>query len=76
MKHFGIGDELPTNAKQYRKISIVEMVKMGEPFTCDSREGHKLKGKTGDFLTEDGHGGFYPVSADFHAANYEECIER
>ena len=73
--HFGIGDELPKNSKFYRKKVLAEMVRMDEPFTCDSREGHHLQACAGDFLVEDGHGGFYPVSAEFHAKNYELAIE-
>jgi hypothetical protein len=57
---------------RYKKTTIVPMLKMNERFTCESREG-TLTGEAGDFLVEDGHGGFYPVSAEFHAANYEEA---
>lgn len=70
MKHFTIGDRLPTGAKTYRKKTIVPLVKMNEPFIRDNREGRRLEGKAGDFIAEDGHGGFYPISAEFHAANY------
>ena len=70
--HYGIEDTLPVGEKFYRKKTVVRMVQMGVPFTCDSREGHYLKGKAGDFLVEDGHGGFYPVSAKFHRENYEQ----
>lgn len=70
--HYGVGDALPIGGRHYRKKTIVEMVCMAEPFTCDSREGHRLQGQPGDFLVEDGHGGFYPVSAEFHATNYED----
>jgi len=73
MKHFGVNDALPAGAKRYRKTAIATMVKMDEPFTCDNREGHNLQGYAGDFLVPDGHGGFYPVSAQFHAANYESA---
>ncbi len=45
---------------------------VADPFLCDSREHLNLQGQAGDFIAEDGHGGFYPISAEFHAANYEE----
>lgn len=72
MKEFNKGDQLPDGAKRYRKKTIVPMVKMDEHFVCQSREG-TLTGNPGDFVVEDGHGGFYPVSAEFHANNYEEA---
>lgn len=75
MKHFKVGDELPSTAKGYKKKTVVQLVKMETAFLCDSREGHNLEGQPGDFLASDGHGGFYPVSAEFHAANYEEANE-
>lgn len=71
MEHFGIGDTLPETAERFRKKTVVRMVRMDEPFTCDSREGHHLQGQAGDYLAEDGHGGFYPISAEFHAEHYE-----
>lgn len=71
--HYGPGDQLPEEGKLYRKTAVVRMVKMHRPFTCTNREGHDLQGQEGDFLAEDGHGGFYPVSAEFHAHNYEEA---
>ena len=70
MKYFTIGDNLPDGAKMYRKKTVVPLVKMDEPFLCDSRESFRLQGQAGDFIAEDGHGGFYPISAEFHAANY------
>jgi len=70
MQHFTIGDKLPSGAKRYRKKTIVPLVKMDESFLCDNREGHRLQGWAGDFIAEDGDGGFYPISAEFHAANY------
>jgi len=73
MKHFKSGDQMPEGAKPYKKKTIVSLVKMAEPFICDSREGRRLEGKAGDFLAEDGHGGFYPISAEFHEANYEQA---
>ena len=72
MTHFGVGDALPEGARRYKKKTIVLLVKMDTPFTCDSREGHNLVGQAGDFLAEDGHGGFYPISVEFHADNYKE----
>lgn len=71
MKHYGRNDKLPEGAQLFRKKTVVEMVPMAEPFTCDSREHDGLQAQAGDFLVPDGHGGFYPVSAEFHAANYE-----
>ena len=72
--HYGLGSTLPFPRNLYRKKTTVEMVKMHEPFTCTNREGHNLQGQAGDYLAEDGHGGFYPISAEFHAANYE-CVD-
>ena len=71
MEHFGPGDSLPSGARLYRKKTVVSLVKMNEPFLCSNREGRNLQGQTGDYMAEDGHGGFYPISAEFHAANYE-----
>ena len=71
MKHFGPGDTLPEGEERFKKKTVVEMVRMTEPFTCTNREGHNLQGQAGDFLVPDGHSGFYPVSAQFHADNYE-----
>ena len=70
-KHFGIGDALPNGEKNYKKKTIIRLVQMEVAFTCDNREGHHLQGQVGDFLAEDGHGGFYPISAEFHLENYE-----
>lgn len=63
------------DVKWYRKKTIVPMVQMDEPFICESREG-LLEGQAGDFVAEDGHGGFYPISAEFHANNYEEVEDQ
>ena len=60
--------------KSYRKKTIVKMARMDVPFRTESREGW-LQGQPGDFLAEDGYGGFYPVGAAFHANNYEEFRE-
>lgn len=72
MKRFNQGQPRPSGEwVGYRKRTVVEMLgPMSEPFTCESREG-TLQGQVGDFLAEDGHGGYYPISAEFHAANYE-----
>ena len=70
MVSFKKGDSFPDGAKRYRKATITPMLKMDKPFECESREG-TLSGQAGDFLVEDGHGGFYPVSAEFHEKNYE-----
>lgn len=76
ISHFGVGDKFPEDVVvgRYRKRTTVEMVKMSEPFTCTNREGHNLRGQAGDYLVPDGHGGFYPVSAQFHAENYDEAV--
>ena len=66
---FDQGDTMPEGGLEYRKHATVMMLCMSEPFLCVSREG-ELQGQPGDFLVEDGHGGFYPVSAEFHAKNY------
>ena len=55
---------------QYRKKTIVDMARIDEPFECESREG-TLRGQPGDYLAQDGHGGYYPVSVEFHRENYE-----
>jgi len=69
---FKQGDEMPLGAKEYRKHATAMMLEMHQTFTCHSREG-VLDGQPGDFLVEDGHGGFYPVSAEFHKNNYVEA---
>jgi len=74
MKVYNQGDALPEGHKWYRKKTMVRLVEMNEPFLCSSREGD-LQGNPGDFLAEDGHGGFYPISAEFHRNNYEEVEE-
>ena len=74
-RKFDVGDSLPLGSKLYRKKTVVPMVQMFEEFICTNREGENLKGQVGDFLVEDGHGGFYPVSEEFHAKNYEEVKE-
>lgn len=71
MKEFKQGATLPEGGKEYFKPKPVTLVKMDEDFECESREGI-VKGKAGDFLAEDGHGGFYPISAEFHEKNYRE----
>ena len=76
--HFGHGDPRPRPEgwRTYRKKTIVYMIgPMEEPFTCDSRERKGLQGQPGDYVAEDGHGGYYPISAEFHAANYEPAEE-
>ena len=71
MMRFNKGDAAPLGGSQFRKKTIVRMWgPMAEPFECQSREG-TLTGQPGDYLAQDGHGGFYPISAEFHAANYE-----
>lgn len=54
----------------YRKVMIVRLWKMPEPFECESEEGEIDSGGAGDFLAEDEYGGFYPISAEFHSDNY------
>ena len=71
VERFSQGDNFPDGGKLYRKLTQVKMWKQYEPFECESREG-TLRGWRGDFVASDGHGGFYPISAEFHAANYEE----
>ena len=68
---FVIGSTFPEEkALEYRKHKAVKLVHMDVDFTCASREG-MLEGKAGDYLAQDGHGGFYPISAEFHAEHYE-----
>lgn len=64
-------DKLPDGAKMYSKVTTIPMVRMTEPFLCESIEGQH-EGQAGDFLVEDDLGGFYVVSASSHAANYAE----
>jgi hypothetical protein len=73
MKRYAKGDPPPEGGDLFRKRTIVRMWgPMMEPFECESREG-LLRGQAGDFLAADGHGGYYPISAEFHAANYERA---
>jgi len=67
---FNQGDELPKIAMPFRKHAIAMLVEMDKEFVCESREG-TLTGQPGDYLAADGHGGFYPISAEFHEKNYE-----
>ena len=70
--HYKQGHDFPgARANEYRKHKTAMLVKMDTPFDCESREG-TLRGQVGDYLAQDGHGGFYPISAEFHAENYEE----
>jgi len=71
---FEKGNDLPEGSKFYIKTTTVEMVKMDKLFRAVSREG-VLFGEAGDFLVEDGYGGFYSVGADFHEANYVEVVD-
>lgn len=74
MNEYPIGAPPPDGGRLHRKKTVVRMWKQHEPFVCYSREG-TLEGQPGDYLAEDGHGGFYPVSAEFHAVHYEEVGE-
>lgn len=67
---FNQGDNPPPGGRHFRKKTVVRMWRMATAFLCQSREG-VFRGEPGDYLAADGHGGFYPVSAEFHAANYE-----
>lgn len=70
MPHFAKGaDRPPGDWRPYRKFAVVNMLRMEQPFTCESREG-TLQGQPGDFLVEDGHGGFYVISPEAHALTY------
>ncbi len=69
MLRFSKGGEMPEGGVLYRKKTVVRLIEINEPFICESREG-ELQGQPGDFLAADGHGGFYPISAEFHASNY------
>ena len=70
MKKF-TNDGLPPDGEWVfcRKITPVQMMQMSEPFEVESREGLQ-EGKAGDWIVPDGHGGYYVVSAQFHALNY------
>lgn len=70
MQQFKQGDAAPEGGREYRKKTVVRMWKQEEPFRCESREGI-MDGQAGDFLAQDGHGGYYPISAQFHEKNYE-----
>ncbi len=71
MKEFKQGAAAPEGGALYQKKTQVRMWRQDDEFRCESREG-TLVGQPGDYLVEDGHGGFYPVSAEFHEENYEE----
>ena len=71
--HFGFESPGPgTGWKSYRKKTVVQMLRMDEPFTCTNREGENMQGFPGDYLVPDGYGGWYPVGSKFHEENYEE----
>ncbi len=71
MNEFKVGDPRPKGDwRAYRKVAVAEMLKMKEPFTCWNREGEQMQGQPGDFLVEDGYGGYYPCGAEFHQKNY------
>lgn len=74
MSHFGVGDPRPNPSEWrfFRKTKPVEMVKMDEPFTCSNREVQNARGRPGDYIAEDGYGGYYVVGAEFHSVNYEQ----
>ena len=73
MKHYGPLDGPPTGIEshRYRKKISVELWKMPHDFTCSNREAQRLQGKAGDYLAADGHGGWYIISPEFVAKNYE-----
>lgn len=75
MKHFGFEDDCPPieEATYWRKHAITRMWEMDKPFLCTNREGKDMRGKAGDFLAEDGYGGFYPIGSKFHKENYEHA---
>lgn len=74
MPRFDHGDPRPAgNWRRYRKVTVLRMLKMDEPFETVSREGESKIGQPGDFLVEDGFGGYYPVEAGFHEKNYREA---
>ncbi len=68
---FKKGDPSPHHGIRCRKRTVVRMWQLGQPFECESREG-VLYGQIGDWLAEDGHGGFYPISNQFHEDNYDQ----
>lgn len=70
MKHYRIFDDRPTGGRLYRKHLAMRLWYQSEPFECESVRGVRT-GQAGDFLAEDGDGGFYPISAEFVARNYE-----
>ena len=71
MIEFKRGDPPPQDGWTcYRKKTVVSMLRMAEPFRCETWEGW-LEGKPGDFLVHDGYGGYYLCGAEFHATNYE-----
>lgn len=59
--------------RSYRKKSMVRMGLLTEPVVVGNRENEENKGEPGDYLVADGHGGYYVVSAEFHAENYERA---
>src|SRR5260221_1444067 len=63
------GDAPPDGGDLFVKKTQTRMWKQSEPFSCQSREG-TLVGQPGDWLAQDGHGGFYPISDEVHPAEY------
>jgi len=71
--HFGVGDTKPKGAwRLYYKHAQTSMLRMDEPFTVSNREGENMQGQAGDYLVEDGYGGYHVCGAAFHADNYVE----
>ena len=62
------GDPLP-GGDMFVKHRPVRLWRVPQFFICWTREG-VMQGRPGDWVGEDGAGGYYPIAADFHAANY------
>ena len=74
-QRFYQGQDIPIGGALYHKKSLTRMWgPISKPFECESREG-VIDGQAGDWLAEDGYGGFYPIGAEFHATNYERVKE-
>jgi len=70
---YGKGFTFPAErAKEYRKHKTAMLVKMNTKFVCENDHGEVSEGEAGDYLAQDLAGGFYAISAEFHAENYEE----
>lgn len=73
MIKLNVGDPRPEGEwKTYRKTQTAEMMLLTEPVSAVNRENVEARGQPGDYLVEDGYGGYYVCGKEFHDENYEE----